>query len=113
MKTIGILIGAALLLTAGVVIWNGTMGPGGAPGRIEAAKAAPSDFYEACAAGAELKSRSDPAWAGAQAIKAPPIINRSERPQEVTCKARWRDGSEVTYQIRVMCGAGSDCVNVL
>ena len=113
MKTVGIIIALLVALAAGVSFWHETIGPGGAPGRVEAGKAKPADFIELCANAVQLKRRFDPAWVGARAYQEPASIQRSQRPQEVTCSARLMDGTRIAFQARIFCGEGVDCVNVL
>lgn len=113
MKTIGIIAALLVALTAGVSFWYETFGPGGAPERVEAGKAKPADFIELCADAVQLKRRFDPAFVGARAYNEPASIQRSERPQEVTCSAQLRDGTRIAFQVRIFCGEGTDCVNVL
>lgn len=114
MKTVGIIIAIAVAAIAGVSIWYSTMGPGGAPGRIEAGTAKPADFLELCANAVATKAGHEPSWSGARAVTAPPVsVQRSRQPQEITCQAVLRNGTPVAFQARIFCAAGKDCVNVM
>lgn len=114
MKTIGIIIGIAVALIVGVSVWYATLGPGGAPGRIEAGNAKPADFLELCASAVAIKAGHEPSWSGARAVKSPPVtVQRSQQPQEITCQAVLRNGTPIAFQARIFCAAGKDCVNVM
>lgn len=114
MKTVGIIIALLVALAAGVSLWHETIGPGGAPGRVEAGKAKPADFLELCASAVAIKAGHEPSWSGARAATTPPItVQRSRKPQEITCQAVLRDGTPVAFQARIFCATGKDCVNVM
>lgn len=108
--------GIAALLIVGVIvasIWLGGVDISSAEQRIHDGRARPADFAALCEDAIKLKSREGGAWIGATPSHEPAHIYRSKPPQEIGCMAIWPDGSTVSFQARVFCADGTDCVNVM